>query len=153
MTGFDDVAPFPTYLHSLYGDFFTISQNKLAVQFHSEPPSNSLVKTGFTQPKRGGRVVKIIAVNGAPVAIESTIDTGNESFLSYASDSPLAAASQFPFNVTFAGGNTLVFESAPKVNGVITSAKEYTHNVLALGFMSPFDVTFDHASKQLYFSN
>ena len=66
--------------------------------------------------------------------------------------SPLRAATSFPFNVTFEGGDTLVFTRAPRVNGAATRASPYSHNVLALGFMSEYTVTFDDAGHLVYFA-
>ena len=73
-------------------------------------------------------------------------------FINNFTGSPLAAAKRFPFNITFEGGNTLVFKSPPAVLGKPTHAVAYSHNVLALGFMSRFDMTFDDAGHVVYFA-
>ena len=96
--------------------------------------------------------MQIVAVNARPVHETAAIDTGNPSFLSYAPGSSLKAAKTFPFNVTFEGGGTVTFQSAPKINGVASAVMEYSHNVLALGFLQPFDVTFDDQQKVAYFA-
>eukprot|EP01047_Picozoa_sp_COSAG01_P054550 COSAG01_NODE_5974_length_3920_cov_2.667800_7_plen_399_part_00 len=90
--------------------------------------------------------------NGHREAVVAAIDSGNGAFLSYGPGSPLSAAKQFPFNLTFSGGDTLVFPTAPIVNGRPTSAERYSHNVLALGFMSQYLMTFDDDGHIVYIS-
>jgi hypothetical protein len=87
-----------------------------------------------------------------PATTVAAIDSGNGAFLSYGPGSPLAAAKHFPFNITFSGGDTLVFASAPTVLGKPTRAVQYSHNVLALGFMARFDMTFDDEGHVVYFA-
>ena len=89
---------------------------------------------------------------GAAAAVVAAIDSGNGAFLSFGPGSPLEAARAFPFNVTFEGGDTLVFARAPRVNGAATRASSYSHNVLALGFMAEYTVTFDDAGHLVYFA-
>jgi hypothetical protein len=114
-------------------------------------PSSPAIPWFFYQG-HAGRAVNIIAVNGRAVSgVVSTLDSGNGSFLSYAAGSPLAAARNFPFSLTFEGGRTLTFNSAPVLNGQRTRAEEYSHNVLALGFLQTLTATFHDAQKQLYF--
>ena len=96
--------------------------------------------------------VAVVASGAAQPPVVAAIDSGNGAFLSFGPGSPLKAARQFPFNVTFEGGDTLVFNEAPKVNGHATVASQYSHNVLALGFMSLFTVTFDDEGHLVYFA-
>ncbi len=99
--------------------------------------------------------MKIIGVNGKALSTPeiAAIDSGNSSFLSFAPASALRAATEFPFSLTFEGGATLTFTGPPIVQGKITKASPYNHNVIALGFMSNFHVTFDDANNVVYFES
>ena len=71
---------------------------------------------------------------------------------SYGFGSALVAANKFPFSVTLEGGDTLSFDAPPKVNGKKTEAMQYSHSVLALGFLAPYTVTFDDGQGKAYFT-
>lgn len=163
-TGFD--GPQAPFLSSLYNAFgtkvfsLTVSGDPHLV-LGATPPSTPKVSTPFSWGGQansggGGRVVKITAVNGEKVKMpggeEAAIDTGNGSFLSYGPGSALSAATKFPFSITFEGGGTLTFQSAPKVNGKATRAVGYTHNVLSLGFLSEYTTTLDDGNQQAHFA-
>lgn len=156
-TGFNGAAPFLRAIYNQVGTHvFSISQTALQLTFGGEASNAGGVKatTRFEKKGSGGRVVKIVAVNGNTVEnVVAAIDTGNDSFLSYGPGSPLEAAAVFPFSITFDGGDTLTFASAPSVNGKKAQSIAYSHNVLALGFMAPFKVTFDDAKRFVYFSS
>ena len=237
-TGFDGDAPFPRALFKTVGSsIFSLSQRSMQMVFGAKPPANPVMRTPYSQPGGGGRIVTIVAVNGVPCGLSppsptptpagscharceasyascdcdcfcstcqakcgdgcydkchggggcktscpasistnqstvafahvsappmeagaaaqhvvAAVDSGNGAFLSYGPGSPLKAANSFPFNVTFAGGDTMVFLRPPKVNGRSAHAHEYTHNVLALGFMADYDVVFDDGNRLVYFA-
>ena len=154
-TGFAASSPFLKAVYSnLAHQTVTLSVSTPSIAFGLPAPAAASVHaaTSFSAPGSGGRIVQIVAVNGKPVRETAAIDTGNPSFLSYAPGSSLNAAKTFPFNVTFEGGGTVAFQSAPKINGVASAVMEYSHNVLALGFLQPFDVTFDDQQKVAYFA-
>jgi len=150
-TGFNGAAPF-THAIFEHVDRATIglSMQSLQLTFGAAPPKSAAAIVPCNS--NGGREVRIIAVNGKSVSnVVAAIDSGNADFLSYGRDSPLEAATRFPFSVTFEGGGTLTFEKAPKVNGQATKASHYKHNVLALGFLANFDITFDDSNNKVYF--
>jgi len=155
-TGFNGAAPFT---HAIFDhvdrNTIGLSMQSLRLTFGAAPPGSAAAIVPWRQQSGGsggGRQVRIIAVNGKKVSNEvATIDSGNANFLSYGSGSPLKAAEHYPFSITFEGGDTLTFEKAPKVNGRATRAQRYDHNVLALGFMANFDITFDDSNNKVYF--
>lgn len=157
-TGFSHGSPFLAAIYHIAGmSVFSLSQKAMQVSFGTLPSQSHVqVKTPFfMQSGHGGRSVKIVAVNGKQLSSPCTtaIDTGNGSFLSYGPGSPLIASLTFPFSVTFDGGNTLTFHSAPAVNGQVTRSAQYSHNVLALGFMSEYTISFDDSNNTVYFSD
>jgi len=156
-TGFSGNSPFLQSLYSQLGShIFTLAVRKPNLSFGvSDINTNS---SAVTTPwirfgGHAGRAVQIIAINGAKLesTLTSTIDTGNSAFLTYGPGSPLSAAKKFPFSVTFEGGGTLTFTSAPTVRGETTRVLPYTHNVLALGFLAPYDFVVDDAKKTVTF--
>jgi len=155
-TGFNGAAPFT---HAIFDhvDRKTIglSMQSLQLTFGATPPRSAAAIVPWRQQdggSGGGRQVRIIAVNGKDVSnVVAAIDSGNGAFLTYGSGSPLEAATRYPFSVTFEGGDTLTFTKAPEVNGRATSAQPYNHNVLSLGFMANFDITFDDSNNKVYF--
>jgi len=153
-TGFNGAAPFT---HAIFNNVdretIGLSMRSLQLTFGAAPPKSAAAIVPWRQQSSsGGREVRIIAVNGKKVSnVVADIDSGNGAFLTYGSGSPLKAAKHYPFSVTFEGGDTLTFEKAPKVNGQTSRASSYSHNVLALGFMANFDITFDDSNNKVYF--
>jgi len=154
-TGFNPAGPF---LNALYGWLplgvrnFRLSLARLELTVGVSIPTKATATTSYGGGLSGGRVVRIVAVNGKQCDEQAAIDTGNGSFLSYGGfSSALSAATTFPFTVTFEGGDTLRFEAPPRVNGVATRAMAYSHNVLALGFMAPYSLTIDDQAKKIHF--
>jgi len=171
--GFNAVAAFPIAIFSGLGlttRVMKLSVSTLKLTFGATIPSSYQAKTSFTQSSSGGgRYVTITAVNGVTLATSETaaIDTGNGAFFSYASstydstvtDSALKGALtsgsttsvSFPLSITFDGGDTVTWTSAPvDPGGSTTSASAYDHNVLALGFLSSLDITFDDTNYVVY---
>lgn len=83
-----------------------------------------------------GRTVTIEKVDGkvVPAGSYATIDTGNSSFISY-NPALKVFSSTFPKSITFGGGQTF---SIPRDRTLLGSGQmePYSHNVLALGFLS-----------------
>jgi len=158
-TGFSGLGPFVLAIYSslsLTTNTLRLSVTSLYTHFGAAIPSNYVATSTFTQGTSGGRYVSITAVNGVTCSITAAIDTGNSNFISYNADEALSAAESFPLLITFQGGQTITISSAPTLSlgttTQTTSASSYDHNVLALGFLSLYDVTFDDTNKIAYFS-
>ena len=160
-TGFSGNAPFLQALYSTLGSSYTIALSVASLQLYVGGPvpvaGQYQAKAAFNPVSSGGRTVNIIAVNGVACSITASVDTGNGGFLSYASTnyggvttSALSAAKKFPFNLTFEGGSTMSFTSAPMVGGSTTVAFAYSKDVLALGFLAAYTVVFDDANSVVY---
>jgi hypothetical protein len=114
-----------------------------------EGPGEASVATPVTQfGGHAGRAVRITRINGVVPSggfEYATLDTGNAAFISAAPGSLFRnAASTFPgqpLTIEFEGGDSVTITDPGVLPGnpsVVPGIENYTHNVLALGFLNKF---------------
>lgn len=99
-------------------------------------PSGGVHTKWSIQGRHAGRAVMIEKVDGkaVPAGSYATIDTGNSNFISYNPTLKVFSSTR-PKSITFGGGQTFVIPQGRTLNGN-GRMEPYTHNVLALGFLS-----------------